>query len=317
MKKNFAECRTAMCNAMESLLAKVIHFNRDNGDNSLSTWKVVTSIACTTMLSKMSEEEMYELNDAVLDTLLYYVNPLAYSDDEMLDSFYMNEDIQFVWEKYLCSIKKPTFNIYLFLGETNDYADWREKLTSTLYKSMLDSRMDFVLIGMLWINCIHGRDLRLFNSGLTEDKYTVDDLIEDLNACTYVRRISGTDDAYISTFERKKESLITNLKQYGGMVIPAEPDYSCRMEVSSELSIGKSELLRAANAANVGGSDSSSSSSSTMHAEDSEEIQYRELATQYLKGVDYISEDEIEGIVDSAFINYSPELAYQSIMSTY
>ncbi len=48
-----------------------------------------------------------------------------------------------------------------------------------------------------------------------------------------------------------------------------------------------------------------------------EEAEYYDSAKEYLKGVDYISEDEIDGIVNSAFITHGPERGLEVIRQLY
>lgn len=274
----------------------------------LHNWKLLTSLAVFSLALKISREDFSCLDIEVVDLLNKISDPMSHADEEVINEFYSNDIISDLWQKYIGSdFVLPAYNVYLYIDDKHEDPNWREDIAREYYNWVYANPSPMSAFNLLWVECLYDNKPILFRKGFFSTAYSVLNLESDLRACRSVRGVSAQDANIEQAVEDARSKFMELLDKYDGYILSfLVHDYD-DVEFAEEVAITESELMRAAR---KGSAESATSVSM-------EEAEYRELAINYLKGVDYISEDEIDGIVDSAFINYSPKEAYDVIQKTY
>lgn len=274
----------------------------------LRNWKLLTSLAAFSLALKISREDFSHLDIDVVNILNKLSDPASNADEEVINEFYSNDTISSLWQKYIGSdFGLPTYNVYLYIDDKHEDPNWREDVTREYYNWVYANPNPMSIFNLLWIECIYDNKAILFRKGFFATAYSVLNLEADLRSCRNVRGISVQDSNIEQAVEDVRNKFTELLNEYDGYILSflVHDDYD--VEFAEEVAIAESELMRAAR----------KGSAESVTPVSMEEAEYKELAIDYLKGVDYISEDEIDGIVDSTFINYSPKEAYEVIQKTY
>lgn len=274
----------------------------------LRNWKLLTSLAAFSLALKISREDFSHLDIDVVNILNKLSNPASNADEEVINEFYSNDTISSLWQKYIGSdFGLPTYNVYLYIDDKHEDPNWREDVTREYYNWVYANPNPMSIFNLLWIECLYDNKAILFRKGFFDTAYSVLNLEADLRSCRNVRGVSVQDSNIEQAVEDVRNKFTELLNEYDGYILSflVHDDYD--VEFAEEVAIAESELMRAAR----------KGSAESVTPVFMEEAEYKELAIDYLKGVDYISEDEIDGIVDSTFINYSPKEAYEVIQKTY
>lgn len=274
----------------------------------LRNWKLLTSLAAFSLALKISREDFSHLNIDVVNILNKLSDPASNADEEVINEFYSNDTISSLWQKYIGSdFGLPTYNVYLYIDDKHEDPNWREDVTREYYNWVYANPNPMSIFNLLWIECLYDNKAILFRKGFFATAYSVLNLETDLRSCRNVRGVSVQDSNIEQAVEDVRNKFTELLNEYDGYILSflVHDDYD--VEFAEEVAIAESELMRAAR----------KGSAESVTPVSMEEAEYKELAIDYLKGVDYISEDEIDGIVDSTFINYSPKEAYEVIQKTY
>lgn len=274
----------------------------------LRNWKLLTSLAAFSLALKISREDFSHLDIDVVNILNKLSDPASNADEEVINEFYSNDTISSLWQKYIGSdFGLPTYNVYLYIDDKHEDPNWREDVTREYYNWVYANPNPMSIFNLLWIECLYDNKAILFRKGFFATAYSVLNLEADLRSCRNVRGVSVQDSNIEQAVEDVRNKFTELLNEYDGYILSflVHDDYD--VEFAEEVAIAESELMRAAR----------KGSAESVTPVSMEEAEYKELAIDYLKGVDYISEDEIDGIVDSTFINYSPKEAYEVIQKTY
>ena len=274
----------------------------------LRNWKLLTSLAAFSLALKISREDFSHLDIDVVNILNKLSDPASNADEEVINEFYSNDTISNLWQKYIGSdFGLPTYNVYLYIDDKHEDPNWREDVTREYYNWVYANPNPMSIFNLLWIECLYDNKAILFRKGFFATAYSVLNLEADLRSCRNVRGVSVQDSNIEQAVEDVRNKFTELLNEYDGYILSflVHDDYD--VEFAEEVAIAESELMRAAR----------KGSAESVTPVSMEEAEYKELAIDYLKGVDYISEDEIDGIVDSTFINYSPKEAYEVIQKTY
>lgn len=273
----------------------------------LRNWKLLTSLAAFSLALKISREDFSHLDIDVVNILNKLSDPASNADEEVIDEFYSNDTISSLWQKYIGSdFGLPTYNVYLYIDGKHEDPNWREDVTREYYNWVYTNPSPMNIFNLLWVECLYDNKATLFRRGFFATAYSVLNLEADLRSCRNVRGVGIYDTSTDQAVEDARNKFTELLNGYDGYILSflVLDDY---VEFVDEVAIAESELMRAAR----------KGSADSVIPISMEEAEYKELAIDYLKGVDYISEDEIDGIVDSTFINYSPKEAYEVIQKTY
>lgn len=273
----------------------------------LRNWKLLTSLAVFSLALKISREDFSCLDIDVVNLLNKLSDPASNVDEEVINEFYSNDTINGLWQKYIGSdFGLPAYNVYLYIDDKHNDPNWREDVTREYYNWVCANPNPMRVFNLLWIECLYDNKATLFRRGFFATAYSVLNLEADLRSCRNVRGVGTYDTNTEQAVKDARNEFTKLLDKYDGYILSflVHDDY---VEFADEVAITESELMRAAR---------KGSAESVAHMS-MEEAEYKELAIDYLKGVDYISEDEIDGIVDSTFINYSPKEAYEVIQKTY
>lgn len=273
----------------------------------LRNWKLLTSLAVFSLALKISREGFSCLDIGIVDLLNKVSDPMSNADEEVLNEFYSNDIISDLWQKYIGSdFVLPAYNVYLYIDDKHEDPNWREDIAREYYNWVYANSNPMSVFNMLWVECLYDNKPILFRKWFFAMDYSVLNLEADLRSCRNVRGISAQDTNIEQAVDGARNEFMKLLCEYNGYILSfliRDDD----VEFAEEVAITESELIRAARKGSAG---------AVTHVS-MEEAEYRDLAIDYLKGVDYISEDEIDGIVDSTFINYSPKEAYDVIQKTY
>lgn len=273
----------------------------------LRNWKLLTSLAAFSLALKISREDFSHLDIDVVNILNKLSDPASNTDEEVINEFYSNDTISSLWQKYIGSdFGLPTYNVYLYIDGKHEDPNWREDVTREYYNWVYTNPSPMNIFNLLWVECLYDNKATLFRRGFFATAYSVLNLEADLRSCRNVRGVGIYDTSTDQAVEDARNKFTELLNGYDGYILSflVLDDY---VEFADEVAITESELMRAAR----------KGSADSVIPISMEEAEYKELAIDYLKGVDYISEDEIDGIVDSTFINYSPKEAYEVIQKTY
>ena len=273
----------------------------------LRNWKLLTSLAVFGLALKMSREDFSYLDMGTVDLLNKLSDPASNADEEVINEFYSNDTINVLWQKYIgLDFGLPVYNVYLYIDSKQEDPNWREDIAREYYNWVYANPSSTSAFNLLWVECLYDNKATVFRKGFFSTAYSVLNLKADLRSCRNTRGVNTHDANIEQAIDDVRNRFAELLSEYDGYILSflIHDDY---VEFAEEVSIAENELIRAAR---KGSADSVTQISM-------EEAEYRELAVNYLKGVDYISEDEIDGIVDSAFINYSPKEAYEVIQKTY
>lgn len=273
----------------------------------LRNWKLLTSLAAFSLALKISREDFSHLDIDVVNILNKLSDPASNADEEVINEFYSNDAISSLWQKYIGSdFGLPTYNVYLYIDGKHEDPNWREDVTREYYNWVYTNPSPMNIFNLLWVECLYDNKATLFRRGFFATAYSVLNLEADLRSCRNVRGVGIYDTSTDQAVEDARNKFTELLNGYDGYILSflVLDDY---VEFADEVAITESELMRAAR----------KGSADSVIPISMEEAEYKELAIDYLKGVDYISEDEIDGIVDSTFINYSPKEAYEVIQKTY
>lgn len=274
----------------------------------LRNWKLLTSLAAFSLALKISREDFSHLDIDVVNILNKLSDPASNADEEVINEFYLNDTINSLWQKYIGpDFGLPTYNVYLYIDDKHEDPNWREDVTREYYNWVYANPNTMSIFNLLWIECLYDNKVILFRKGFFATAYSVLNLEADLRSCKNVRGVSVQDSNIEQAVEDVRNKFTELLNEYDGYILSflVHDDYD--VEFAEEVAIAESELMRAAR----------KGSAESVTPVSMEEAEYKELAIDHLKGVDYISEDEIDGIVDSTFINYSPKEAYEVIQKTY
>lgn len=273
----------------------------------LRNWKLLTSLAIFSLALKISREDFSHLDIDVVNILNKLSDPASNADEEVINEFYLNDIIVSLWQKYIGSdFGLPEYNVYLYIDDKHEDPNWREDITREYYNWVYTNPSPMNIFNLLWVECLYDNKATLFRRGFFATAYSVLNLEADLRSCRNVRGVGTYDINTDQAVEDARNKFTELLNGYDGYILSflVLDDY---VEFADEVAITESELMRAAR----------KGSAESVTLVSMEEAEYKELAIDYLKGVDYISEDEIDGIVDSTFINYSPKEAYEVIQKTY
>lgn len=273
----------------------------------LRNWKLLTSLAIFSLSLKISREDFSHLDIDVVNILNKLSDPASNADEEVINEFYLNDIIVSLWQKYIGSdFGLPEYNVYLYIDDKHEDPNWREYITREYYNWVYTNPSPMNIFNLLWVECLYDNKATLFRRGFFATAYSVLNLEADLRSCRNVRGVGTYDINTDQAVEDARNKFTELLNGYDGYILSflVLDDY---VEFADEVAITESELMRAAR----------KGSADSVIPISMEEAEYKELAIDYLKGVDYISEDEIDGIVDSTFINYSPKEAYEVIQKTY
>ena len=273
----------------------------------LRNWKLLTSLAIFSLALKISREDFSHLDIDVVNILNKLSDPASNADEDVIYEFYLNDIIVSLWQKYIGSdFGLPEYNVYLYIDDKHEDPNWREDITREYYNWVYTNPSPMNIFNLLWVECLYGNKATLFRRGFFATAYSVLNLEADLRSCRNVRGVGIYDTSTDQAVEDARNKFTELLNGYDGYILSflVLDDY---VEFADEVAITESELMRAAR----------KGSADSVIPISMEEAEYKELAIDYLKGVDYISEDEIDGIVDSTFINYSPKEAYEVIQKTY
>lgn len=273
----------------------------------LRNWKLLTSLAVFSLALKISREDFSYLDIGIINILNKLSDPASNADEEVINEFYYNDTINGLWQKYIGSdFGIPKYNVYLYIDDKHEDPNWREDITREYYNWVYTSPSPMNIFNLLWVECFYDNKSILFRKGFFATAYSVLNLEADLRSCRNVRGVGTYDMNIEQAIEDTRNKFTELLDKYDGYILSflVQDDY---VEFADEVAITESELIKAAR----------KGSADYLTPISMEEAEYRELAIDYLKGVDYISEDEIDGIVDSTFINYSPKEAYEVIQKTY
>lgn len=273
----------------------------------LRNWKLLTSLAIFSLALKISREDFSHLDIDVVNILNKLSDPASNADEEVINEFYLNDIIVSLWQKYIGSdFGLPEYNVYLYIDDKHEDPNWREDITREYYNWVYTNPSPMNIFNLLWVECLYDNKATLFRRGFFATAYSVLNLEADLRSCRNVRGVGIYDTSTDQAVEDARNKFTELLNGYDGYILSflVLDDY---VEFADEVAITESELMRAAR----------KGSADSVIPISMEEAEYKELAIDYLKGVDYISEDEIDGIVDSTFINYSPKEAYEVIQKTY
>ena len=273
----------------------------------LRNWKLLTSLAIFSLALKISREDFSHLDIDVVNILNKLSDPASNADEDVIYEFYLNDIIVSLWQKYIGSdFGLPEYNVYLYIDDKHEDPNWREDITREYYNWVYTNPSPMNIFNLLWVECLYDNKATLFRRGFFATAYSVLNLEADLRSCRNVRGVGIYDTSTDQAVEDARNKFTELLNGYDGYILSflVLDDY---VEFADEVAITESELMRAAR----------KGSADSVIPISMEEAEYKELAIDYLKGVDYISEDEIDGIVDSTFINYSPKEAYEVIQKTY
>lgn len=279
----------------------------------LRNWKLLTSLAVFSLALKISREDFSCLDIGIVDLLNKVSDPMSNADEEVFNEFYSNDVISDLWQKYIGSdFVLPAYNVYLYIDDKHEDPNWREDIAREYYNWVYAKSNTMSVFNMLWVECLYDNKPTLFRKGFFTMAYSVLSLEADLRSCRNVRGISAQDANIEQAVDGARNEFMKLLYEYNGYILSFlirddDDDDDDDVEFAEEVAIAESELMRAAR----------KGSAESVTPVSMEEAEYRDLAINYLKGVDYISEDEIDGIVDSTFINYSPKEAYDVIQKTY
>lgn len=273
----------------------------------LRNWKLLTSLSIFSLALKISREDFSHLDIDVVNILNKLSDPASNADEEVINEFYLNDIIVSLRQKYIGSdFGLPEYNVYLYIDDKHEDPNWREDITREYYNWVYTNPSPMNIFNLLWVECLYDNKATLFRRGFFATAYSVLNLEADLRSCRNVRGVGIYDTSTDQAVEDARNKFTELLNGYDGYILSflVLDDY---VEFADEVAITESELMRAAR----------KGSADSVIPISMEEAEYKELAIDYLKGVDYISEDEIDGIVDSTFINYSPKEAYEVIQKTY
>lgn len=273
----------------------------------LRNWKLLTSLSIFSLALKMSREDFSSLDMETVNLLNKLSDPVSNADEEVINGFYTSEAIQALCHKYIESdYGSPVFNVYRYIDDRHEDPNWREDISGEYYNWLYANPSSLGAFNLLWVECLYDNRATLFRKGFLSVAYSVLNLKADIRSCRNVRGINTRDNHIEQAVEDARSKFTELLDEYDGYIL-SFLIHDDDTEFAEEVAITENELMRAARKG-------SGISTAQVSMEDAE---YRELAVNYLKGVDYISEDEIDGIVDSAFISYSPQEAYEMIQKTY
>ena len=273
----------------------------------LRNWKLLTSLSIFSLALKMPREDFSSLDMETVNLLNKLSDPVSNADEEVINEFYTSETIQALCHKYIESdYGSPLFNVYRYIDDRHEDPNWRENIASEYYNWLYANPSSLSAFNLLWVERLYDNRATLFRKGFLSVAYSVLNLKADMRSCRNIRGISTRDNRIEQAVEDARSKFTGLLDEYDGYLLSflINDDDT---EFAEEVAITENELMRAAR----------KGSGTSMEQVSMEDAEYRELAINYLKGVDYISEDEIDGIVDSAFISYSPQEAYEIIQKTY
>jgi hypothetical protein len=287
--------------------------------HSISIWQFLSTLTAFMIvhtkdkryLTEMAEKEGYVLNEVW--------NPLKDGDAfDRVFKFWESDLVKEFWNGYLKQTVGPMrWDYHDFADDPVDYKDWVTSLLGE-YNALIDDGGKHFgsILFYIYISAFYGADSELFK------------LNPYLSTCTSKNLCTFIEDFMFNTTQ------VNVYKNYLGMVnVKRQYDYTKKIlnKIPDEIILGMSEqesifieqcsadknkinsMLAAASMAEV----EMAVEMMSPTPEDPIEIQCREDAIEYLRGLDYISEDEIDGIIDSHFISFGPERALQIIQSTF
>lgn len=309
---------------MKFMLKVLLQLSHDMGDKVFGLWQIITSMTALLMAQYYNSAEMEYTLDVYGDFIRHVFDPINECDEEDVDTFWLSPVVKSFWDKEMKDVAPyPTYNVYLFIDTLNDDPNWKHRVSARIADAVSDEYAateyltKFAPVVFMYLARTSSYMFSLFKVDCYTGRYTTKDLEQDIcDNRTVIEYIRNLQDTYLrQTMDKCYVALRDELKTTSDLAIIGRTEkeqfdldefyYEIAMEPHVEFS-GKDELLRAAGKGAI-----------TTQTHNTEEEEYRELATQYLRSVDCVSEDEIEGIVDSHFISYSPAEAYEIIIKTF
>lgn len=309
---------------MKFMLKVLLQLSHDMGDKVFGVWQIITSMTALLMAQYYNSDEMKHVLDVYGDFMRRVFDPINGCDEEDIDTFWLSPAVKSFWDKEMKDVAPyPTYNVYMFIDMPYDDPNWKQRVSTRVADAVSDEYAlteyvtKFAPIIFIYLARTSMYSFNLFTVDCYTSRYTTKDLERDICDNRIVTEcIRSVQDTYLrQTMDKCYEALLDKLKSVSDLVLIGRTEkeqfeldefyYEVAMEPHVELS-GKEELLRAAGKGSV-----------AIQKQDTEEEEYKELATQYLRSVDCVSDDEIEGIVDSHFISYSPSEAYEVIVKTF
>mgnify|MGYP004559431355 CR=1 FL=1 len=281
--------------SMVSMYDTVVSYNNKCSIKSLGVSVVMTSMLCLMLHSNLIE---FKSDDSIelFNTLR---NPMAHVDEDTLEAFYDLPDVKNLIKSNLSNVNVSVFDIYDFIDEHEEDPNWRADLADTLIKHMRSSYVsEFDIIALLYASAIRGITYKIFNTDLRNNVYKMFSLKLDVKNCLSSGYISAYSTSAISELKYKFMEMAVN-------------NNDCIIFDKMTRPIGGMEsLLSAAQIAATGELFEDKEKSDVYN-------EFYNKSLEYLRSVDYVSEDEMQGILESTFISYSPEEAYDIIRKTF
>lgn len=309
---------------MKFMLKVLLQLSHDMHDKVFGVWQIITSMTALLMAQSADSDEMKQMLEVYGDFMSGVIDPATEFDEEDVDTFWLSDAVKDFWKKSMKDVAPyPAYNVYLFIERQFDDPNWKHRVSTRIADAVSDEYaaseqiVKFAPIVYMYLARTAKYSFDLFKIDFYTGRYTLKDLEHDICdnkiITDYIRVVQ---DVYLrQTMDKCYVTLRDTLKNVDAVALIGRREkeqlamdefyYEMAMESHVDLS-GKSELLRAASKGSV-----------DFKKEDTEEAEYRDLAIQYLRSVDCVSDDEIEGIVDSHFISYSPREAYEVITKTF
>ena len=258
------------------------------------------SVVMTSMLGLMLHSNIVELSsDDTIELFNTLSNPMAHVDEDTLEAFYDLPDIKNLIKSNLSNVSVSMFNIYDFIDGHEEDPNWKMHLSDALTKHVCTSYVsEFDVIALLYASAIRGSAYRIFDTDFRNNVYKMFNLKLDVKNCLS-RQLPGMCDV----------NAISELKYRFMEMVLSNSDCVLFDRITKPMH-GMESLLSAAQIAATGELFDKKEKSDVYN-------EYYHEATEYLRSVDYVSEDEMQGILESTFISYSPEEAYDIIRKTF
>jgi hypothetical protein len=306
---------------MRFILMDLIQFiDTMKPEGSFGAWELLTTLTAFCFAVMNDEDTVYEVNrdcDYILNGMF---DPKPGFTDDGVDKFWKEKFVEEFWREFFdYKVQTPKFNIYTFIDDPEVQIDWDKAYLKNLCENVIaefemnTTIIEFVSVVFFYIDRMHGCGSKFFDSGKCFPKTTAKDLSLALVGHSIPVSVSNID-----IIEKCFRDLTLDLNGVADSLIIGRDSYKqygldASFEVPTKFVVCGNPcrartLLMAAIAAGT---------PFEVKTEKSDEDEYRDKAAEYLRGIEYISEDEIEGILDSHFINYPPAKAYEVITKTF
>lgn len=280
-------------------------------DYTIQHWKLLASM---TALGIAHSTDYYELvesgstNNGILDSVWY----ADYGDDyKVIDTFFTDKSVMIWWENTF-SVECPKFNMSEALEHPTMKRTVNLEIFLKIRKAALEQKLDLWLGILLYAHMLgyNREQIGILRHNPYRYGYRVSDLLKDMSILSepyeHLEFGGSTVDSTLSKWNNELKSHLDKCDDF--FVLGKDTSTLAQIEQYYESNDnGVAGMRNALSAASVIEASNISGPDSYLY----------DAAVEYLRGVDYIGEDEIEGIITSHFMTLGAEKGYDTIKSVY